>query len=514
MVKKVCSLFLMIVLFTACLPPPPPPTANANQTIGSEPQRRSPDVYLPLVSREEVEVVAASALFLNAGESATIHCIDGILAASGQTDFSIDLLCVPFTPTPTATDTATPTPTDTATPTNTPTDTPTPTFTPTDTPTDTPIPPTATHTPVPPNATPAPPNANAPYCPDQIDMTIHDRTKWHSIWDSSRGCWYEHDHGDDPKTMNDIFGPLTGQEISYPHQTFSGADFNYGPIPSDPAKLENNLKHEGYFWSTARNIPCDAGQRLCIRAFRIQEHIRPDLMDAAASQHSQRFEFLVEERNAAGQLVDTDILIGGGWNNYDELMIDNVHIILPSDPPTRLQGRQRLHRWGTGLFSQTSNRDATWYGVVGGIVFMATNFETLSALEPINPAAGTIVEHFFCSAYGPLGGNPADCNTSFRPWLSRQDGSKRMIHRLSLTLNDNLDGVTNGRAHYVGFRDRYGKAAPNCTQVGLDCIYWQIDDLPTGNWQMPENQGVVQLGEEAEQLGIYRLRWPMNHYNP
>lgn len=508
--KRLLNLSLSIFLLVGCIPPTPPSSGNINQTISNEPQRRSPDVYIPLVSQEQVEILAASALFLNAGESLTVTCVDGILAASGQTDFSVDLLCIPFTPTPTATDTPTPTPTltPTPTPTSSPTHTPVP---PTSTSTPTP---TATNTPVLPTSTPQTPNDQAVYCPDQVDMTLHDRTKWHPIWDSSRGCWYSHDHGDDPKSMNDIFGPLTGQEISYPHQTFSGADFAYGPIPSDPSKLENNLKHEGYFWTTARNIPCDVGQRLCVTAFRIEEHIRPDMMDAVASQHSVRFELLVEEKNSSGQVVDTDILIGGGWNNYDELLIDNVHVVLPSDPPTRIQGRQRLHRWGTGLYSQTSNRDATWYGTMGGIVFMATNFETLSALEPINPTAGTIVEHFFCVAYGPLGGNPADCDTSFRPWLSRQDGSRRMIHRLSLTLNDNLDGVTNGRAHFIGFRDRYGKSAPTCTQVSLDCIYWQIDDMLVGNWQMPENQGVVQLGEEAEQLGIYKLRWPMHHYNP
>ena len=52
--------------------------------------------------------------------------------------YSEALVCIPNTPTPTATNTPTETPTNTATPTNTPTETPTNTATPTNTPTETP----------------------------------------------------------------------------------------------------------------------------------------------------------------------------------------------------------------------------------------------------------------------------------------------------------------------------------------------------------------------------------------
>jgi hypothetical protein len=54
----------------------------------------------------------------------------------------------------------------------------------------------------------------------------HDRLAWHLLVNPELKCHYDHQHGDDPNLVNDIFGPpgewfdQPGQSISYPWQTF------------------------------------------------------------------------------------------------------------------------------------------------------------------------------------------------------------------------------------------------------------------------------------------------------
>lgn len=112
---------------------------------------------------------------------------------------------VPATDTPImSTETSTPEP---PTATDSPTTAPSATLEPSVAPTDTATPPdteTATVgpsvTPLPfPSATPGAPIAPFPaalLCPDWGDL--HDTTRFHTIWDSVRGCHYDHEHGTDP----------------------------------------------------------------------------------------------------------------------------------------------------------------------------------------------------------------------------------------------------------------------------------------------------------------------------
>jgi hypothetical protein len=87
------------------------------------------------------------------------------------------------------------------------TETPPPTFLPSETPSITPSPtttppgPTATEFPT---ATPIPPGAvftpwpSAPLCQDSGEF--HDTGKFHTLWNASAGCHYNHEHGTDPFT--------------------------------------------------------------------------------------------------------------------------------------------------------------------------------------------------------------------------------------------------------------------------------------------------------------------------
>ena len=86
----------------------------------------------------------------------------------------------------------------------------------------------------------------------------HDPTKWHTLVNVEAKCHYDHEHGDDPHYVDDIFGEpgdwfaSPGQSISYPWQTFAiPAGMSKYSTPEEAGAighLENEVKHEGYMW--------------------------------------------------------------------------------------------------------------------------------------------------------------------------------------------------------------------------------------------------------------------------
>jgi hypothetical protein len=111
-------------------------------------------------------------------------------------------------------------------------------------------PPRATPTALKRTATPAPsltpvggaeiaPYPGAPLCPDS--GARHDFTKFHALWDSVRGCHYDHEHGQNPFTPAvarafpgfDLLALLGGVQVGHTD-------------PTSP--LENTAKHGGMKW--------------------------------------------------------------------------------------------------------------------------------------------------------------------------------------------------------------------------------------------------------------------------
>lgn len=195
-------------------------------------------------------------------ENGTVPVVDGLIVVCEELP----------TETPTPTDTETPTPTDTSTPTETYTPTSTETLTPTDTST-----PTATDTSTPtftptrtPTSTPAniAPYPSAPLCPDS--GTDHNNSKFHTLWDSTRGCHYDHEHGTSPFTSQvnaafpgfDLLDLLNGVEIGHTN-------------PSSP--MENTHKHGGFKWQVDLAAPkgCTTGFEggtIAVKSYAIQFH--------------------------------------------------------------------------------------------------------------------------------------------------------------------------------------------------------------------------------------------------
>lgn len=138
------------------------------------------------------------------------------------------------------------TPTRTATPTYTPVSTVSSTATLENT-----LTPTLTATP---SATRTPTNTPsiniAPY-PDASLCTDHNDTKWHSLWDSTRGCHYDHTHRDNPFTSQvvemfsvfDMLDLLGGNEVCHTN-------------PSSPTECHSGHgKHGGLKWNVQLRHP-------------------------------------------------------------------------------------------------------------------------------------------------------------------------------------------------------------------------------------------------------------------
>jgi len=111
------------------------------------------------------------------------------------------------------------------------------------------------------------PYPSAPLCADTGE--VHDNSLFHTLWDSTRGCHYDHEHGQDP------FSP----EVA---ATFPGFDLQalIGDVgvghtnPSSP--MENTHKHGGFKWDVVLSHPtgCEGkeGAPTGVDAFVIQLH--------------------------------------------------------------------------------------------------------------------------------------------------------------------------------------------------------------------------------------------------
>jgi len=110
--------------------------------------------------------------------------------------------------------------------------------------------PSPTDTPLPgPTDTPAaenPPYPAAPLCVDHGDL--HDNSLFHTLWDSARGCHYDHEHGVSPFT-GEVAAAFPGFDLK---ALLGGVEIG-STNPSSP--LENTVKHGGMKWNVQLTHP-------------------------------------------------------------------------------------------------------------------------------------------------------------------------------------------------------------------------------------------------------------------
>ncbi|MEW5987209.1 MAG: hypothetical protein AB1791_11285 [Chloroflexota bacterium] len=319
---------------------------------------------------------------------------------------------------------------------------------------------------------PAPiePYAGAPPC------DTHPDTEWHSLWNYTMGCHYDHEHNDDPHSVDDILGPVGelygGQSISYPWQTFVGSGEDYPPAP-EPGQglLENEAKHGAYGWLVRRDVPtCTAAIAPCIHDARVAFHALMSAHDAVVRYHSG----FVEVR-----ILNTDGTYGiaklGGWYDHNCLEVDQVFIPLPGDPPEGCLDDGHGRRQHSSIYKVVH-----WYAHQNfrdQAVVSRVGVATTDPWGPINPADPYLLQ-FFCANY-----------------LCAENNSTMSLNELTVRFFDDLD--TNGDDRLDGsyWTDRYGILVANCAQPALDCVPLSFDNVPIARMEYhDEDNGLPGAG--------------------
>jgi hypothetical protein len=297
--------------------------------------------------------------------------------------------------------------------------------------------PSATATTLPPSPTAGPqgfaPSSSAPLCSD------HDSRAYHGLWDAQQGCHYDHSHGDDPHSVDDIFGTeiydwMDG-EISYPWHT--------------PAENEA-IKHKSYLWLVERDIPCYSRySNGCITAFRAFVH--NDLHNPGPSHHSGLLEAIVCDENDRSRCGYVFI---SGHQATGDLFIDRRQVKNGEEPP-RSPRPQMLHNDVRG------NRNfATWYPVFHAWMRIATQVSDMWGYYPASSRARP-------QDFVPLGGNAS----AVQPHVVSVG-----LRRADLPV---LDRDGDGRLNYEGFVNvTTGQLGGECTAVGEMCSPFIFRDVP------------------------------------
>lgn len=329
--------------------------------------------------------------------------------------------------------------------------------------TDGPRPPTPTEPPAPtepPVVTeqppvPGEPFAGAPLCAD------HDDREYHDLWNAEVGCHYDHEHGDNPHAVDDVFGTeiygIMDGEISYPWET----------------SHENMNKHTSYKWFVREEDECFSRYTGgCITAFRALAHM--DGHNVVSDYHS----YVVEARVCREDNPDDCGTVRiGGWQFVGDLHIDRV-VVYDRDERTLAPRAPRpvfLYNDQAG-----NSQFASWYPVSPmGWVRVATEFGDLwghfgAVSEPVSsPNDLTFVPHCFDPDTGEVEPGCELNNSRRKPEIIGITVGPAQLRMLDLPLE--TTNVT-----WSGYFDRYGNVVEGCTEVGVDCIPVELDNVPVG----------------------------------
>jgi hypothetical protein len=299
---------------------------------------------------------------------------------------------------------------------------------------------------------PVDPLTNSPLCPD------HDPHAYHTLWNEALGCHYDHEHKDNPHEVDYLFGTdfyqWAGGEISYPWQTFAGANSGY-PTPPAPGVYENERKHIGYAWTVRRNLPCP--EQPCITDFRIEMHSLMGPVDAVVRFHSFWAEVRVRHHNN-----QYGIIRRGGWMDFGHLEVNANYVPLPGDPNQRNTGNRRLHG---------DSQYATWYGTNNND-FVGLAVMTDDAWAPVSEDTPDQTE-LFCPDF--------QCDKNFSTFQPHVIAIKTLRYGPD---EQSLDGSAidrDPRSDYItahGYTDRHGVVVHNCTAPALDCVPFAVLNMP------------------------------------
>jgi hypothetical protein len=322
------------------------------------------------------------------------------------------------------------------------------------------------------------PYPDAPLCP------THDPTKWHGLWDSARGCHYDHEHGTSPFTP-EVAAMFPGFDL---RTLLCGVEIGHC-IPSGP--MEPTHKHGGFKWNVLLAHPhgCEGheGSPIGVDASVIEYHAFGDYsVEFGTRIHSavaMMRQCKVENPTDYGYVfIDQHVDYGQRVSAYQGLMMpypDNPFpsYASPSAPYFTIDCIYCGSKTDTrqAIIDTNNNASSTWTSDPRELVGSGSHlFEILFRVR---------------DTYQVLDRRDLDFPYTF-VWLCSNDGgltyaaqagcrynnSTTAVHEVNGTVPaawDNLQGFdtnpTIGRITADGYVTHFGELNLSCVTAGMDC---------------------------------------------
>jgi hypothetical protein len=288
----------------------------------------------------------------------------------------------------------------------------------------------------------------------------HDPTDWHPVYDADLECHYDHHHGRDPYDPEIVAllgdpDQLSGQGISYAWRT----------------PQENELKHRAYWWNWQINDEClvfNPDNNLCVKAFRTEIHADAGIVGFNARFHSFYIEVMACDPSTFGTADENCGIVRRG-GHYDSGFsyagyfgpcvevpanpgpIEECPDFKVSIPYRTLRPLDDLARTLNGRTRYDSNL-LIWLGQQEG--FGKIVFRIQDAWAGVNPEDWT------------------DWQYACPDFQCRFNGST--IHIGDIVTEDWNAGSESG------FTSRNGSTVSGCTEPGVDCVPYSLEDWPGG----------------------------------
>lgn len=323
------------------------------------------------------------------------------------------------------------------------------------------------------------PYPTAPLCPS------HDPTVAHGLWDSGRGCHYDHEHGDDPSRAAAFLGvdpvAFIGQGVSYPWAT--------------PGEAEQ--KHEGYKWTVrpTNEDPCvpESGEN-GTDGFAVEFHAKGHGPEHLTRNHSAFIAAVV--CNLSG---GRGVLLTGGWQDYGQRISPYQGLVLAlSDQPqpsypTGLPPYLSLGCNNCG--AKAGPPSSTWTSlptyITGGNQLAQLLFRVRDPSQSINGATRTNPPQAFTWVCGGALFNPIGCKAN------NTTGTVHQVFGYIPPEWDELDGVDDDAVTYQGYTDRWGHLVEGCEAQGLDCVPLYLSTVPVGHFSTTFDNAVTAFSAAA-----------------
>jgi hypothetical protein len=314
----------------------------------------------------------------------------------------------------------------------------------------------------------------------------HDPKQWHPLVErNSNGslrCTYGHEHKDDPRVLDELFGALPWGTLEYPW-----------PAPgAAPGSAED---HRTFEWAVVTDQACPVNS---LGNLRLQTHNGHG--GAVMRFHSYLLQAeTCDDTGARGQITI------GGWADFGQLVIEG-----PSGPervgllsdysgpfPLPNQSLRRLHGHPDG----GRRGDMTWYG----------SNDTVRTGDVVAVTLGIRREDW--GPYDPA--RPADTNLRYGPPFN---GSwHEPAHLIGLYVPEDLDGgpldqdgQRDGYVSHTGATERYGNLLTvPCTPPGLDCVPLWLERVRVGHYQLRADERGLKVREyDVEVNGQSVIQYP------